>query len=81
MADQADLDLYSLTDRIFRLSMGELAVQRRQVHGDFSLSLADAQRRKHEYVAEQIRIAPSHHTLTSVTADALLVRRAAAAPG
>jgi cyclopropane-fatty-acyl-phospholipid synthase len=65
VADQADLDFtYSLTDRIFRLSMGELAdFSGAKYDGDFSLSLADAQRRKHEYVAEQIGIAPGHRTL------------------
>ena len=65
MADQADLDFtYSLTDRIFRLSMGELAdFSGAKYDGDFSLSLADAQHRKHEYVAEQIGIAPGHRML------------------
>src|SRR5437660_5092912 len=65
MADRRDLDFtYSLTDRIFRLSMGELAdFSGAKYDGDFSLSLADAQHRKHEYVAEQIGIAPGHRML------------------
>ncbi len=65
MADRQDLDFtYSLTDRIFRLSMGELAdFSGAKYDGDFSLSLADAQRRKHEYVAEGIDIAPGRRTL------------------
>jgi cyclopropane-fatty-acyl-phospholipid synthase len=58
MADRPDLDFtYSLTDRIFRLSMGELAdFSGAKYDGDFSLSLEEAQGRKHEYVAEQLGI-------------------------
>ena len=57
MADREDLEFtYSLIDRIFRLSLGELAdFSGAKYDGDFSLSLEEAQRRKHEYVAEQIR--------------------------
>src|SRR5688572_17089115 len=58
MADRADIDFtYSLTDRIFRLSLGELAdFSGAKYDGDFSLTLEEAQRRKHEYVAEEIGI-------------------------
>jgi cyclopropane-fatty-acyl-phospholipid synthase len=65
MADRRDLDFtYSLTDRIFRLSLGELAdFSGAKYDGDFSLSLDEAQRRKHEYVAEQIGIAPGSRVL------------------
>jgi cyclopropane-fatty-acyl-phospholipid synthase len=58
MADRKDLEFtYSLIDRIFRLSLGELAdFSGAKYDGDFSLSLEEAQRRKHEYVAEQIGI-------------------------
>ena len=65
VADRKDLDFtYSLTDRVFRLSMGELAdFSGAKYDGDFSLSLADAQRRKHEYVAEQIGIGAGRRTL------------------
>jgi len=58
MADHRDIDFtYSLTDRVFRLSLGELAdFSGAKYDGDFSLSLREAQRRKHEYVAEQIGI-------------------------
>jgi len=58
MADQRDLEFtYSLIDRIFRLSLGELAdFSGAKFDGDFSLSLEEAQRRKHEYVADQIGI-------------------------
>jgi cyclopropane-fatty-acyl-phospholipid synthase len=65
MADRADIDFtYSLTDRVFRLSLGELAdFSGAKYDGDFSLSLQQAQRRKHEYVAEQIGIAPDRRVL------------------
>ena len=56
MADRDDLEFtYSLIDRIFRLSLGELAdFSGAKYDGDFTLSLEEAQRRKHAYVAEQI---------------------------
>lgn len=65
MADRADLDFtYSLIDRIFRLSLGELAdFSGARYDGDFTLSLEQAQRRKHEYVAEQIGIGPGRRVL------------------
>src|SRR4051795_12103352 len=65
MADRKDLDFtYSLIDRIFRLSLGELAdFSGAKYDGDFSLSLEEAQRRKHDYVAEQIGIGPGRRVL------------------
>jgi cyclopropane-fatty-acyl-phospholipid synthase len=65
MADRADLEFtYSLIDRIFRLSLGELAdFSGAKYDGDFTLSLEAAQRRKHAYVAEQIGIGPGRHVL------------------
>lgn len=49
---------YTLTDRLFRMSVGELAdFSGARYSGDFSLSLDAAQRRKHEFVAEQLRVA------------------------
>src|SRR2546423_9059756 len=65
MADRKDLDFtYSLIDRIFRLSLGELAdFSGAKYDGDFSMSLEEAQRRKHEYVAEQIGIEPERRIL------------------
>ena len=65
MADRDDLDFtYSLIDRIFRLSLGELAdFSGAKYDGDFSLSLEQAQRRKHEYVGEQIGIEPGKRIL------------------
>lgn len=65
MATARDLDFtYSLTDRVFRLSMGELAdFSGAKYDGDFSLTLEQAQRRKHEYVGEQIGIGPGRRIL------------------
>jgi cyclopropane-fatty-acyl-phospholipid synthase len=65
MADRDDLEFtYSLIDRIFRLSLGELAdFSGAKYDGDFSLTLEEAQRRKHEYVAEQIGIGPGCRVL------------------
>ena len=65
MAERKDLDFtYSLTDRLVRLSLGELAdFSAAKYDGDFSLSLEEAQRHKHDYVAEQIGIEPGRHVL------------------
>jgi len=65
MAERRDLEFtYSLIDRIFRLSLGELAdFSGAKYDGDFSMSLEQAQRRKHEFVAEQIGIAPNRRML------------------
>jgi cyclopropane-fatty-acyl-phospholipid synthase len=65
MAERRDLDFtYSLTDRLIRLSLGELAdFSGAKYDGDFSLSLEQAQRRKHDYVAEQIGIEAGRRVL------------------
>src|ERR671928_449128 len=65
MADREDIEFtYSLIDRVFRLSLGELAdFSGAKYDGDFSLSLEEAQRRKHDFVAEQIGIAPGRRVL------------------
>lgn len=65
MATKDDLDFtYSLTDKVFRLSLGELAdFSGAKYDGDFSLTLEQAQRRKHDYVGEQIGIAPGRRVL------------------
>jgi cyclopropane-fatty-acyl-phospholipid synthase len=50
VADREDIDFsYSLTDRVIRLSLGELAdFSGAKYDGDFSMTLEQAQRRKHE---------------------------------
>jgi cyclopropane-fatty-acyl-phospholipid synthase len=65
VAERRDLEFtYSLIDRVFRASLGELAdFSGAKYDGDFSLSLSQAQRRKHEYVAEQIGIGPGRRIL------------------
>jgi cyclopropane-fatty-acyl-phospholipid synthase len=65
MADRGDVEFtYSLIDRIFRLSLGELAdFSGAKYDGDFTLSLEQAQRRKHEYVGEQIGIGRGRRVL------------------
>src|SRR5438477_8873485 len=65
MANRDELEFtYSLIDRIFRLSLGELAdFSGAKYDGDFSLSLEQAQRRKHEYIAEQVGIEAGRRVL------------------
>jgi cyclopropane-fatty-acyl-phospholipid synthase len=65
MADRGDIEFtYSLTDRMIRASLGDLAdFSGAKYDGDFSLSLEQAQRRKHDYVAEQTRIGPGRRVL------------------
>lgn len=65
MADRDDLEFtYSLIDQIFRLSLGELGdFSGAKFDGDWSLTLEQAQRRKHEYVAEAIGIGPGRRVL------------------
>src|SRR5580692_7842695 len=65
MASRADLEFtYTSIDRIFRLSLGELAdFSGAKYDGDFSLTLEQAQERKHDYIAEQIGIGPGRRLL------------------
>jgi cyclopropane-fatty-acyl-phospholipid synthase len=58
MASRDDIDFsYTLTDRLFRLSVGELAdFSGAKYDGDFSLTLEEAQRRKHEFVVAQLGV-------------------------
>ncbi|HEU4698687.1 MAG TPA: class I SAM-dependent methyltransferase [Gemmatimonadales bacterium] len=65
MADRRDLDFtYSLIDRLFRLSLGEQAdFSGAKFDGDFSLTLEQAQRRKHDFIVEQVGIRPGTRIL------------------
>lgn len=58
MAGQKDLDFtYSTIDEIFRLSIGETAdYSGAKYDGDFSMSLEEAQRAKHNYIANSLNI-------------------------
>ena len=65
MATREDLDFtYTLTDRIVRLSLGQLAdFSGAKYDGDFTHTLEQAQRRKYEYVDEQIGIGEGRRVL------------------
>lgn len=65
VAGRNDLEFtYSLIDRLFRLSLGELAdFSGAKYDGDFSLTLEEAQERKHDYVCEQVGIGPGRRVL------------------
>jgi cyclopropane-fatty-acyl-phospholipid synthase len=58
MADKTDLDFtYSTIDKIFRLSIGETGdFSAARYLGNYSLSLEEAQRAKHDYIANSLGI-------------------------
>ena len=65
MAEREDIDFsYTLTDRVIRLALGELAdFSGAKYDGDYSLTLEQAQRRKHDYVADQIGSGPGQSVI------------------
>jgi cyclopropane-fatty-acyl-phospholipid synthase len=65
MADAKDIDFsYTLTDRVVRLALGDLAdFSCAKYDGDYTLTLEQAQRRKHDYVAETIGIEPGRRVI------------------
>lgn len=58
MADRNDLDYtYSTIDKIFRVSIGETAdISGAKYDGDFTLTLEEAQKAKHQFIADQLNI-------------------------
>jgi cyclopropane-fatty-acyl-phospholipid synthase len=72
MADRADIEFtYTSIDRIFRLSLGELADFSGALYdGDFSLTLEQAQGRKHEYIASRSASGPAGGCSISAAAGA-----------
>lgn len=58
MAEKKDLDFtYTTIDKIFRLSIGETGdFSGAKYDGDFSMSLEEAQRAKHEFIADNLNI-------------------------
>jgi cyclopropane-fatty-acyl-phospholipid synthase len=58
MAEKKDIDFtYTLIDKIFRLSIGEMEdFSGARYNGDFSLSLEEAQKAKHQFMASQLNI-------------------------
>ena len=65
MAVRADIEFtYTSIDRIFRLSLGELAdFSCAKYDGDFSMTLEQAQGRKHRYIAEELGFEPGRRLL------------------
>ncbi len=58
MAEKKDLDFtYTTIDKIFRLSMGQTGdYSGARYGGDFSMSLEDAQKAKHKFIADSLHI-------------------------
>jgi cyclopropane-fatty-acyl-phospholipid synthase len=58
MAEQKDLDFtYTTIDKIFRLSMGETGdYSGAKYDGDFSMTIEEAQRAKHKFIADSLNI-------------------------
>ncbi len=58
MAEKKDLDFtYTTIDEIFRLSIGESAdYSGAKYDGDFSMSLEEAQKQKHKFIADSLHI-------------------------
>ena len=58
MADRNDIDFsYTRMDEIWRISVGEMAdFTGAKYDGDFSLSLEEAQRRKHQFIVDNLNI-------------------------
>lgn len=65
MADQQDLDAhYTTMDKIFRLSLGEKGgYSGARFDGDFSLTLEQAQERKHKFIMDRCNIKPGDKVL------------------
>jgi cyclopropane-fatty-acyl-phospholipid synthase len=65
MADKKDLDFtYTTIDRLFRLSLGESAdYSGAKYDGDFSMTLEEAQRAKHRFIADSLNITQGSRVL------------------
>lgn len=65
MASQQDLDFtYTTIDEIFRLSMGQTGdYSGAMYNGDFSLTLEQAQRQKHEFIADSLHVGAGSRVL------------------
>jgi cyclopropane-fatty-acyl-phospholipid synthase len=65
MADQHDMDYtYTLIDKVFRASIGETGdFSGAMYDGDFSISLEQAQKRKHEFIVQHLNIKPGDRVL------------------
>ena len=58
MANKQDIDFtYTTIDNIFRLSFGEMAdYSGARFDGDFTMTVEEAQKQKHKFIAESLRI-------------------------
>ena len=65
MASQQDLDFtYTTIDKIFRLSIGQTGdYSGAMYNGDFSLTLEEAQRQKHKFIADSLGVKPGSKVL------------------
>jgi cyclopropane-fatty-acyl-phospholipid synthase len=65
MANKKDIDFtYTTLDRIFRLSIGEMAdFSGARYNGDFSMTLEEAQKAKHQFITEQLKIEKGNKVL------------------
>ena len=65
MANKKDLDFtYTTIDEIFRLSIGETGdYSGAKYDGDFTMTLEEAQRAKHKFIADSLNIGPSSKVL------------------
>lgn len=65
MAEQKDLDFtYTTIDEIFRLSMGETGdYSGAKYDGDFSMTLEEAQKAKHKFIADSLHISKGSKVL------------------
>ena len=65
MAKKKDIDFtYTTLDKIFRISIGETAdFSGAMYNGDFSMTLEDAQRAKHEFIVDQLGITEKSRVL------------------
>jgi cyclopropane-fatty-acyl-phospholipid synthase len=65
MADKNDLDFtYTTIDEIFRLSMGETGdYSGAKYDGDFSMTLEEAQKAKHKFIADSLHIEKDSNVL------------------
>ena len=65
MAEKKDLDFtYTTIDEIFRLSMGETGdYSGAKYDGDFSMTLEDAQKEKHKFIADSLNISKGSKVL------------------
>lgn len=65
MAGKQDIDFtYTTLDKIFRISIGETAdFSGARYNGDFSMSLGEAQRAKHEFMKDQLNIREGNRVL------------------